>query len=393
MITVGWILVGMATALVAYTFVGYPALLGVLALVTRPKRTDTAAGTLPFLTVTVPAHNEERQIRQTVESLLALDYPANRRQILVVSDASTDRTDEIVREYEREGVELVRLEPRQGKGEAENRARPHIRGDLVLNTDASIRIEPSAPRRLVARFRDPEVGVASGRDVSVAPGEGDINVGESGYVDYEMRIRDLETRCGGIVGASGCLYVIRRELHMEEVPGELSRDFAAALVARERGYRAVSVPDAVCVVPRAGSLRREYCRKVRTVTRGMATLLRKRHLLNPMAHPLFAWKLLSHKVCRWAVPWAGLMGLAGLAILSTGHGWAGVPLAGALAGGLLALGGWHWPEGRPAPRWLSVPAYAAASNVAIFVATLRVLIRPGEAVWEPTRREVADGTV
>ncbi len=94
------------------------------------------------------------------------------------------------------------------------------------------------------------MGLASGRDVSVARVERDVNVGESGYVGYEMWVRDLETRLGSIVGASGCFYAIRRSLHMTLVPEALSRDFAAALIAREHGLRAVSVNEAVCFVPR-----------------------------------------------------------------------------------------------------------------------------------------------
>src|SRR5207245_7881979 len=108
------------------------------------------------------------------------------------------------------------------------------------------------------------------------------------------------------VRASVCRYQIRSELHMGRVPEDLSRDFAAALTAREHGRRAVSVPAALCLVPRGASLRQEYRRKVRTITRGLATLTHKRALLNPLRYGVFAWMLFSHKVCRWLVPGAGL---------------------------------------------------------------------------------------
>ena len=125
---------------------------------------------------------------------MLLDYPAERRQILIVSDASTDGTDEIVAEYADRGIELVRQPTRAGKTAAENAARSALRGDIIVNTDASIRIHPHSLKPLIAAFSDPSVGVASGRDVSVARLDDDSNVGESGYVDYEMRIRALETR-------------------------------------------------------------------------------------------------------------------------------------------------------------------------------------------------------
>src|SRR5690606_9975516 len=143
-------------------------------------------------------------------------------------------------------------------------------------------IRPDALKRLVEQFTDPTVGLASGRDISVSRLDDDTNLGESGYVGYEMGIRRLETRLSGIVGASGCFYAIRAHLHRVPLPTALSRDFASAMITREHGYRAVSVDDATCLVPRSGSLGREYRRKVRTMTRGMRTLWFKRHLMNPM---------------------------------------------------------------------------------------------------------------
>ena len=267
--------------LFVYAYVAYPVLLKLFGL-TRPAPLvlgDPAEW--PSITVVVPAYNEEHTIRRTIESLLALEYPAHRRQILVLSDASTDGTDEAVRSYADRGVELFRLPTRSGKTAAENLALPRIHGDIVVNTDATIRILPASLKPLIRVFQDPSVGVASGRDVSV----GDITVeatgGESGYVGYEMWVRALETRVGSIVGASGCFYAIRRHLHLIEVPPALSRDFASALTAREHGLRAVSVEAALCLVPRTASLMREFRRKIRTMARGLATLWYKRHLLNP----------------------------------------------------------------------------------------------------------------
>ena len=261
-------------------------------------------------------------IAATLDSILAIDYPADARQILVVSDASTDGTDEIVAGFADRGVELLRMPFRRGKTAAENAARWHVTGEIVINTDASVRIDPLAIKHLVGAFGDPSVGVASARDVSITNLEQQANAGEQAYVGYEMWIRDVETAVYGIVGASGCLYAIRADLHMGRVPEDLSRDFAAALTAREHGRRAVSVPAALCFVPRGASLRQEYRRKVRTITRGLATLAHKRALLNPLRYGVFAWMLFSHKVCRWLVPAAGLLLLAALLALAVHSWWA-----------------------------------------------------------------------
>ena len=345
----------------------------------------------PTVSISVPAYNEESQIRDLIKSLLALDYPRDRLQMLVVSDASSDRTDEIVREYEAEGIELLRMEERGGKTKAENAAAAHLSGEIILNTDASIRIAPDAIKPLVSVFRDPAIGCASGRDVSVGSEETAANVGESGYVGYEMAIRDLETRVSGIVGASGCFYAIRANLHRLPLPESLSRDFAAALHTRENGFRAVSVKEAVCFVPRTTSLKKEYRRKVRTITRGMRTLWHKRALMNPIRFGLFPWMLFSHKICRWALPWA--LAASGLAVIVLAPSFqiARALLAvGAVILGLAAVG-WSRSESPSVSKVFSIPAFALAGNVAAAHAFIRALAGMRDALWEPTRREVVKG--
>jgi cellulose synthase/poly-beta-1,6-N-acetylglucosamine synthase-like glycosyltransferase len=344
------------------------------------------------VTITIPVYNEVKQVDELLESVLRLDYPADRLQVLVVSDASDDGTDERVAAFAGRGIELLRMPRRGGKSAAENAARPLLRGDIVVNTDASIRIDRHALKPLIAAFRDPAVGLASGRDVSVTRLDQELNGGESVYVGYEMWVRALETRVSGIVGASGCFYAIRRDLHQYAVPEGLSRDFAAAMVTREQGYRAVSVAEAVCYVPRAGSLKHEYRRKVRTITRGMQTLYFKRHLLNPRRYGVFSWMLASHKVCRWAAPWAAAIGVVGLAMLATVHLLAGVALAGAGLVGALAWIGWQWPEGRALPRLFGMPAFLVAGNVAVMHATVKAMRGELNAVWEPTRRDAPGGS-
>src|SRR5881628_3304246 len=344
------VVLAISLGLCLYAYVGYPAILKMLTLSRRvPPVTHPRAW--PLISITIPVHNEAAVIAETLEEILALDYPTGGRQILVVSDASTDGTDEIVARFAPRGIELVRLSQRRGKTAAENATRSLLTGDIVVNTDASVRIDVGALKHLVAAFDDPSVGVASARDLSVSNVDDCSNPGEQTYVCYEMWVRDLETRLSGIVGASGCLYAIRRDLHMQSVPEGLSRDFGAALVAREQGYRAVSVPRAICYVPRSSSLRREYRRKVRTMARGLRTLWHKRVLLNPLRYGVFAWMLCSHKLCRWLVPWLTVPMVGALIWLTPGHWWAGAALALGGVAALVAVLGWAWPEAKPLPRF------------------------------------------
>ena len=380
-------IVAVSGAFVAYTYVGYPLLLKVLAMV-RPRTAHRSPrGEWPTISITVPVYNEEMTIRGVLESLLGADYPQSKRQIVVISDASTDGTDAVAGEFTERGVELLRLPARGGKIAAQNAARPHLRGEIVVNTDASVRVHPAALKALIARFADPSVGVASGRDLSVARVGDHAGLGETGYVGYEMWVRDLETLVGGIVGASGCLYAIRAALYKPVIPESLSRDFLSPLVAREHGYRSESAPDAVCFVPRASSLRREYRRKVRTMARGLGTLFFKRHLLNPFRYGTFAWMLFSHKLARWLVPWAILLGAGGVVLAALEGTWARWLLGAGAIVASVGFAGWFWPSGRVVPRPLAVPAYVLFGLVAGVHAWIRALSGEVAAIWEPTRRD------
>ena len=381
-----WILVATPAVVFGYAYVVYPLLLWFLSRFRKEATVDRFT-TLPTVSVVIPAYNEEQQIGGAIEAVLAQDYPAEKLQILVVSDASIDATDRIVGEYGGRGVELLRMPHRGGKTKAENVACGRLRGEIIVNTDASVRLHPEVIKQLVAEMADPNIGVASSRDVSVSTLES-ANIAEAGYVNYEMRVRDLETRTGGIVGASGSCYAIRADLHKLPVREDLSRDFSAALTARRYGFRAVSAHGAVCFIPRTVSLQREYRRKVRTISRGMSTLYASRHLLDPTQHGLFAWKLFSHKVCRWMLPVAAIPGIVGLVLLASSYSWARALLAIAAVIALLAVIGTVWPSDRRAPRIVSLPAFGIAANIAVLNAFWRMLAGHDDYIWEPTRRSV-----
>lgn len=372
-------------AMFGLAYAGYP-LLVALVSVFRPRRPRPPDPTeWPMITLTVPAYNAEGSIRQTLESLLRLDYPADRRHIVVISDASTDGTDAIVRSYAGSGVELLRLPERRGKTAAENAAGAAARGDIIVNIDATVRVPAESLKKLVRVFQDSTVGVASGRDVSTSGDGTQATRGESGYVGFEMWMRSLETQVDSIVGASGCFYGIRRWLYDPRFPEHLSRDFASALIAKENGLRAVSVNDAVCEVPRTSSLRLEVQRKTRTMARGLETLWYKRHLMNPLRYGGFALMLIGHKLCRWLVYPLLPGAIVGLILLGIDSRVGAALLALAVIAIAFGVGGMRWREGRP-PTVFAVPGFILAANVAGLLAWLKVLRREASPIWEPTRR-------
>jgi hypothetical protein len=202
-----------------------------------------------------------------------------------------------------------------------------------------------------------------------------------------MWLRALETRVGSIVGASGCFYGIRAEIYNSNFPEELSRDFASALMARAHGLRAVSVNDAICFVPRAGSLGNEFRRKIRTMARGLETLWHWRQMLNPLRYGAFAFMLVSHKLCRWLVYLCVPFALVGL-VLGATESVFGKLLSIAVMMGLVT-GSMAWrrtQRAAPVNRLVSLMGFASASVCAGVLAWLKVFRRQHNPTWEPTRR-------
>jgi glycosyltransferase involved in cell wall biosynthesis len=368
-----------------YAYVAYPVILWAVARTRSLVDVGVQNRIWPGVTITVPVYNEVSSIRTTLERLLELDYPRDRLQLLVLSDASNDGTDEIVQELAGRGVELMRAPSRRGKTAAENAAVAVARGDFIVNVDATVVIPPGSLKQLIRAFDDPTVGVASGRDISVgAAGKHDAGA-ESGYTGYEMRVRDLETRSGSIVGASGCFYGIRRTIRVSPLPSGLSWDFASTLVARQQGYRSVSVPGAVCLVPRTAEVRSELRRKTRTMARGLSTLFHFRDLMNPFKYGGFALMLISHKLFRW-VPYLLLpAAILSLGLLATRSSAAAILLA-VVAFGLLS--------GAAAIKYgnsirfkpLTLAGFVVAALSAGFLAWVDALRGTRMVTWDPTPR-------
>lgn len=393
LLALGWLLVLAPLALGGYAFVVYPALVWLWSRLkpayTPPPEPETPES-WPDITILIVAYNEAKRLRRTLEHALATDYPHDRLNVLVVSDCSSDGTDEIVTGYGDERVRLFRMPERGGKPAGENAAGPYLRGEIVVSIDASILIPRDSLKPLVRALLDPAVGLASGRDISIGDEAREGNKAEAGYVGMEMTLRSWETRVHSIVGASGCFYANRRHLQMVQLPPELARDFAAASVARAHGYRAVSVDEATCLVPRTPSLKAELRRKSRTMARGLATLLFLRGMMNPFRYGSYAWMMASHKLMRWLL-FPSLLGwLVGPLLLMEAAPILLLLTLGMVVGLVLARLVMIWPDGRRLPRIVAIPGYVFISIVAGWRAWVHLLRREKAAVWEPTQRPTSE---
>lgn len=378
-----WICLG----LILYIYAGYPVIVFLLAIVLdrKVRKADIETG----ITVVIAAFNEEREIQDTVENKLAQDYPSDRLQVIVVSDGSTDRTDEIVlRLAERnEGrLRFLRQEPRQGKTQALNLALRHATTDLVVFSDANSIYSPRALRALVRSFADPSVGYVTGRMVYTNPAAAGIGEGSGTYMSYENTLRTLETRLGSIVGVDGGIDAIRRELYVPMRPDQLP-DFALPLSVVERGKRVVYEPGAVVYEPGLADAKAEFGMRVRVALRALWVLYDKRSLLNPLRYPLFSWQLISHKVLRYAAfaPLAGVLLfnllLAGQHPLYTGF------LALQLAACSLAALGHALRRAPVNASKLLVPYYFVILNAACAIAFWKFLTGRKMVLWTPRQGE------
>jgi cellulose synthase/poly-beta-1,6-N-acetylglucosamine synthase-like glycosyltransferase len=286
----------MAIALILYVYLGYFGIIYMMTLVYRkPVR---KAANRPFVSILIAAYNEEQNIETTVLNKLALDYPADKFEVIVISDASTDRTDAIVQSISSPRVRHIRQATRSGKTSALLLGRDMAQGDIIVFSDANSIYAPDAISIIVDNFSDPAVGYVSGRMVYANPETLDHGDGSGLYMRYENALRAAETRIGSIVGVDGGIDAIRKTLFLPMRPDQLP-DFVLPMNVVDKGYRVVYEPDALLYEDSLTSLRDEYRMRVRVSLRAFWALWDMRHLLSFRKNPMFAWQLWSHKVLRY----------------------------------------------------------------------------------------------
>jgi len=370
-----------AIALLVYTYVGYPALIGAWAR-WRPRAAIRADHT-PMISIVIVAHNEGSRIRDRLENLIALDYPRDRVEIVLASDGSDDDTVERARPYERAGVRILAFPSRRGKAATLNRAVPETTYDIVLLGDARQRFDRRVARELVASFADPRVGAVSGELEFFDEAETSaVQSGVGFYWKYEKFLRISESAVDSTVGATGAIYALRRALY-EPIPEDtLLDDVIVPMRIVRKGYRVLFERGAIAADRIATSAAEEFARKVRTIAGNFQLIARERWILDPSRNRLWV-QTVSHKVLRLASP------LLLSIILSTNVALAAT--APSPYGWLLALqlgfysaaifGAWRSGSGR-ASRLLGLPYVFCLLNWATVVAFWRFITDRQSVTWE-----------
>lgn len=384
-----------------YTYFGYPALLTLFAR-TRPTAKPYPPLT-PTVTLLIATYNEEAVIAEKIENSLALDYPAEKLQILVVNDGIKDNTAEIVRGFASRGVELNSSPIRKGKMAAINRAVPLARGEIIVFSDANNLYAPDTLRQLVAPFAEPTVGAVSGAK-RIIKGDGPLGDSEGLYWRYESFIKQQETRLSTCTGVVGEMLAVRRSLWESPPAKIINDDFYLAMRLIKRGYQVVYAPQARSFERISPSAQNEVTRRARIVA-GRYQAISMAHKLLP-ANPIVAWQIISHKFLRPLVPLAmiGAFLCNILAVIQPTSKQEGKPLRlappvnwlflalQALFYALAWLGGRVKGQGT-AGKVLYLPFFLVNSNLAALIGLYRFVNGQQSTLWKrvPRRKKVEKG--
>lgn len=373
--------------LLIYIYVGYPIILWFLAwLFPRSHKMDENLE--PAVTLIISAYNEEKIIKKKLENALQLDYPPKKLTILVVSDASTDKTDQIVCSFHEQGVISLRTKERKGKTAGLNMAMERVSSDLVLFSDANALYHPSALRKIVRHFADEQIGYVVGLAAYKTSESNIAGLSEGSYWDLETRLKGWESTFSSVVGADGAIYAIKKNL-WEPLKETDINDFVNPLQIIVKRFRGIFDSEAICFENPADDFGKEFNRKVRISNRSFNGILRVPQVLNIFKLGRFSWQIISHKLLRWFSPYfLAFHFIITLAVTFTGTGG---PLPGIVlnlygAASLLALIGYQKDgKGAACSKIFYLPYYFCLLNIAGALGVWLRLLGKVISTWETVR--------
>ncbi len=372
----------LSVAAIGYAYVGYPLLLVVLSRL-RPRPVRSGHWT-PSVTVIIAAYNEERDLAAKLENTLALDYPPSHLEIIVTSDCSSDRTDEIARSFAPRGVKLHRQEERHGKTAAQNAAVTKARGEIIVFSDATTHYRPDVLRLMMPAFADKSVGCVTGRVIYQDEKDSSVGTGTQSYWNYEFFLKKHESAVCSLIGVCGCMYAVRASAYIP-LYNEACSDFIIATTMVEQGLRAVYVPEAVCSEEPNRQAKKELAARVRIISQTFSDLWRNRKVLNPLRSGFYAVQLWSHKLMRYLVPVFLIVIFIASAVLATRSAFYAVLFVMQVAFYLAALVSSILERMGVTFSLLALPQYFVITNLASLIAFVKFVTGERYTRWEPSR--------
>jgi cellulose synthase/poly-beta-1,6-N-acetylglucosamine synthase-like glycosyltransferase len=382
----------LSAVVVFYAYFGYPAVVWACSRLfgRHHEPCPDEAETLPRVSLLIAAHNEEDCIAERIRNALALDYPAGKLEIVVASDGSQDRTNEIVQQFEHDGVRLLAYPQNRGKSATLNASVPQLAGEIVVFSDANTLYEPEAIRLLVRWFSDSTICAVSGKLLLRDPATGN-NI-DSLYWRYETFIKTCEGSLGAKLGANGAIYAIHRHQYVPLPDNAIVDDFLIPLlIKRKHGGRVVFDAQAIAHEESPAEIASEFRRRVRIGTGDYQSLA----LLWPLLNPAYGWTafcFLSHKVLRWFVPFF-LLALLGSNLLLLSQPLFQFTLIAQLVFFMVSLAAGRVPGTSLPVRLLRMSTMFTQMNLALLVGFWRWLTTSQTGVWKRTARSIpSEGT-
>lgn len=297
---------------VLHTYVFYPLSLFLFARHSPPVPDEPTDW--PKISLLIAAYNEETHIAAKIQNSLAFDYPPEKLEVLIGSDCSTDRTVEFIKTNPDPRIRLTEMQKRSGKTGVLNELVKKAQGDILFFTDANTFIDKTAARKIVRHFGDPDVGAVCGRNDMIPPAGAPEVRGENYYRRFETFLKTLESNLGGMTGAFGAFYAIRRDLFHPFLCDGSNDDIVILLHALKQGKRVIFEPAARSFEETGASLGEEFRRRIRTGAANFQTLAVTGHMIQAR-YGATAYTFFSHKVLRWVCPFLLLFVLAGSLLL------------------------------------------------------------------------------
>ncbi len=365
-----------------YTYVGYPVLLRFLAAV-RPMQWLREAN-MPTVSIIIAARNEEKGLRAKLKNTLAIDYPSEKLEIIVASDCSTDGTDEIVNSFEDNGVKLIRPDRRLGKTGVQNLAVENATGEIVLFSDATTHYKSDVLEHMLPSFADDRVGCVAGKLIYEDSSRSSVGKGATNYWNYETFLKQNESLVSSLIGVSGCLYAVRRSAYQPMYP-EACSDFLIASVMFRQGLRTVYEPAAICTEETNVRGEEELKMRVRIIAQTLSDIWRNSEMLNPFRFGFFSIELISHKLCRYLVPFFLIVMFAASWLLALTYPVFWIIASIQLVFWAMAIIGLTLMRRSSSMRIFSYPSYFALANLASVIGIYKFLTGETYSYWEPIR--------
>ncbi|MDP2415213.1 glycosyltransferase family 2 protein [Daejeonella sp.] len=379
--------------IIFYTYLGYGFILYLMLLIRRMMRGKRpeifyAWDDLPTCTLLIAAYNEENFISEKIRNTLALEYPDGKLELIFITDGSTDRTPDILKEYPQ--IKLLHQKERKGKVAAMHRALAYVKTEIIIFTDANTELNKDALCKIARHYADESVGAVAGeKRIKVNELADASTAGEGFYWQYESILKKWDSELYSTIGAAGELFSVRSYLYEAVENDTILDDFMISMLIAVKSYRIIYEPEAYAFETASENITEELKRKIRIAAGGIQSILRLKELLNIFRFGTLSFQYISHRVLRWTIsPFLLVLVLIFniLIPIYNDNPIYSLLLLGQVIFYLLALFGLIFEQKYIRIKLFFIPYYFCVMNYAVMAGIKRYWGRRQSALWEKAKR-------